>query len=282
MWRKFLLASAGAMTLAGTALAADLPVTPPPPPPIFTWSGLYVGAYGGGEVTHTSYNTLVGPPLSAFSHLTPADIASVDAAGSQSLNKGGFTMGGELGYNWQIGMFVLGFEGDIGGVTGGTNTAKAGLINGTGSGPGVFFPFAISQRDSNGLFGTARGRLGIAFDRFLVYGTGGLAYTSGHYLFSYSDGLFPATGSASTANKIGYAVGGGVEYALTNNVSVKGEFLYSQFGKVSASGLIVNQFNPSFTNTFTTSARVQEYTARVGLNYRFSSWLAPAPVVAKY
>jgi outer membrane immunogenic protein len=161
------------MTLAGTALAADL--TPPPPPPIFTWTGLYIGGYGGGEVTHTSYDTLVGPPLSAFSHLTPTDIASVDAAGSQSLDKGGFAMGGELGYNWQIGMFVLGFETDIGGVTGGTNTTRAGLIN-AGSGPGVFFPFAISQRATNALFGTARGRLGIAFDRFLVYGTGGLAY----------------------------------------------------------------------------------------------------------
>jgi opacity protein-like surface antigen len=82
MWRKFLLVTASTMTLAGTALAADL--TPPPPPPIFTWTGLYIGGYGGGEVTHTSYNTLVGPPLSAFSHLTPTDIASVDAAGSQS------------------------------------------------------------------------------------------------------------------------------------------------------------------------------------------------------
>jgi outer membrane immunogenic protein len=126
--------------------------------------------------------------------------------------------------------FVLGFETDIGGVTGGTNTPRAGLINGTGSGPGVFFPFAMSQRASNALFGTARGRLGIASDRFLVYGTGGLAYTSGHYLFSYADTLFPAVGSASTANNVGYAVGGGLEYAFTPNVSVKGEFLYSQFG----------------------------------------------------
>ena len=69
--------------------------------------------------------------------------------------------------------------------------------------------------------------------------------------------------------------------ALNNNVSVKGEFLYTQYGKVSTSGLIVNQFNPSFTNTFATSARVQEYTARVGINYRFN-WFNQAPVVAKY
>jgi outer membrane immunogenic protein len=281
MRRQFFLASADAMALAGTALAADLPIAPPPPPPVFTWTGIYIGGYGGGEVTRTSYNTLVGAPLSPFSHLTPVDIAGVDAAGSQTLTRGGFTMGGELGYNWQIGWFVLGVETDIGGVTGGTKSNNVGLINGTGSGPGVFFPFALNQRVSNGLYGTARGRLGVAFDRVLVYGTGGLAYTSGHYIFTYTDGLFPAAGTSTTADKVGYVVGGGVEYALTNNVSIKGEFLYTQYGKVSTSGLIVNQFNPSFTNTFATSARVQEYTARVGINYRFN-WFNQAPVVAKY
>jgi outer membrane immunogenic protein len=281
MWRQFFLASAGAMALAGTALAADLPMAPPPPPSIFTWTGIYVGGYGGGEITHASYNTRVGAPLSAASHLTPADIAGVDAAGSQTLNRGGFTMGGELGYNWQIGMFVLGVETDIGGVTGGTHVANFGLINGTLSPAGTFFPFRLGQRDSNGLYGTARGRLGIAFDRALIYGTGGLAYTSGTAFFSYTDGLFPAGGVAGAGNKVGYVVGGGLEYALTNNVSVKGEFLYTQFGRVSANGLIVNFANPNFTNTFASSVRVQEYTARVGINYRFN-WFNQPPVVARY
>jgi outer membrane immunogenic protein len=281
MRRQLFLASAGALALNGAAFAADLPVAPPPPPPVFTWTGIYVGAYGGGEVTHTSYNTLVGAPLSPFSHLTPIDIAGVDAAGSQTLNRGGFTMGGELGYNWQIGWIVLGIETDIGGVTGSTQSNSLGLINGTGSGPGVFFPFALTQRVSNGLFGTTRGRLGVAFDRVLVYGTGGVAYTSGHSIFTYTDGLFPAGGTSTAGNKVGYVVGGGIEYALNNNVSVKGEFLYTQYGKVTTSGLIVNAAAPAFTNTYVSSARVQEYTARVGLNYRFN-WFNQAPVVAKY
>ena len=197
------------------------------------------------------------------------------------MSKGGFTAGGVLGYNWQIGMFVLGFETDVGGVTGGTSNASAGFINGTGSPPGVFFPFSITQRVGNGLFGTARGQIGVAYNRFLLYGTGGLAYTSGTFGFNYSDGLFPATGSAATGNKVGWVVGGGLEYALTNNWSVKGEFLYSRFTQNIATGVIVNQANPTFTNTFRTSARVQNYTARVGLNYRFN-WFAPLPVVARY
>ncbi|HUB65319.1 MAG TPA: outer membrane beta-barrel protein [Methylocella sp.] len=281
MWRPFLLASASAMTLAGSALAADL--TPvPPPPPVFTWTGLYLGGYGGGEVTNTSYNTVLGTPLAGISHLTPTDIAVVDAAGSQTLDKGGFTAGAELGYNWQVGMFVLGFETDVGGVTGGTHAQSAGFIHGTDVlPPTLVFPFGISQSVSNGLFGTVRGRIGVAFDRFLIYGTGGLAYSSGHYAFNYADGLFPATGAAVANVKVGYAVGGGLEYGLTNNWSVKGEFLYSQFGRVTTSGVIVNTASPAFTNPFVTSERIQNYTARVALNYRFN-WFAPPPVVAKY
>jgi len=279
MRRQLFLASAGALALTGTVFAADLPIAPPPPPPVFTWTGIYIGGYGGGEVTRASYNTLVGAPLSPLSHLTAVDIAGVDAAGSETLTRGGFTMGGELGYNWQIGWLVLGVETDIGGVTGGTNSNNLGLIN--GGVPGAFFPFVLNQRASNGLYGTVRGRLGVAFDRVLVYGTGGLAYTSGHYIFTYTDGLSPAVGTSTAAEKVGYAVGGGIEYALNNNVSVKGEFLYTQFGRVSTSGLIVNQALPAFTNAYVSTARVQEYTARVGINYRFN-WFNQAPVVARY
>jgi outer membrane immunogenic protein len=274
MWRPFLLVSASVAELAGTALAADLPVAPPPPPPVFTWTGLYVGGYGGGEITHSSYNTVVGPPLAGPSHFTAADAAVVSVAGGQTQNKGGFTAGGQLGYNWQIGMVVLGFETDIGGVTGSTRRFSTGAVFG-----GV--PFGMTQSVANGLFGTVRGRAGLALDRLLIYATGGLAYTSGKYLLDYSDGVSPAFGTASAGNKVGYVVGGGVEYALNNNWSVKGEFLYSQFSRVSATGQIINLAAPAFTNTLATSARVQNYTGRVGLNYRFN-WFAPPPVVAKY
>ena len=85
MWRQFLMASASALALAGTAAAADLPIAPPPPPPVFTWTGLYVGGYGGGEVTKTSYVTNILSPVTANSHLTLADIAGVNAAGSKTL-----------------------------------------------------------------------------------------------------------------------------------------------------------------------------------------------------
>lgn len=140
MLRKFLLASAGVLTLTGTALAADLAVAPPPPPPVFSWTGFYIGSYGGGEVTHTSYNTLIGPPFTAFSHLTPADIAAVDTEGSQTLNKPGFTVGAELGYNWQVGSFVFGLETDIGGLTASSRTVSNGFIKGTATPATSFFP----------------------------------------------------------------------------------------------------------------------------------------------
>ena len=54
MRRHLFLASAGALALTGTVFAADLPIAPPPPPPVLTWTGIYIGGYGGGEVTRTS------------------------------------------------------------------------------------------------------------------------------------------------------------------------------------------------------------------------------------
>lgn len=273
MWRKVFLASASILTLAGPAFAADLPVAPPPPP-VFTWTGVYAGAYGGGEITRTSYATLAGgAPFAGPSYLTPADAASVSLAASQTVSKGGFTAGVQLGYNYQVGLFVLGFETDIGGVTGSTRTTNGGVLS-----TGAFF--LTDQKIDNGLFGTVRGRLGIALDRALIYGTGGFAYSSGSYAFNYADS-FPAVGFASEGVKTGWVVGGGIEYGLTNNVSMKGELLYSQFGRITAAGSIVDLTGTGASSTFVTSGRVQEYSARLGLNYRFA-WAPPIPVVAKY
>jgi hypothetical protein len=105
--------------------------------------------------------------------LTPADIAAVDAEGSQILNKPGFTVGAELGYNWQVGLFVFGFETDIGGLTASSRTVSNGFIKGTATPATSFFPSTLSQRVNDGLYGTVRGRLGVTFDRLLIYATGG-------------------------------------------------------------------------------------------------------------
>ena len=117
----------------------------------------------------------------------------------------GGMVGGTVGYNWQIGQFVVGVEGDIdwAGIKGST-TCCAGRC-----------------KTRNTWLATVRGRLGYAFDRFLPYVTGGLR--------SATSARPPGFPGGSTTNA-GWTVGAGVEFGIASNVSVKAEYLYVDLG----------------------------------------------------
>ncbi|QFU15652.1 outer membrane protein [Microvirga thermotolerans] len=183
--------------MATLAQAADLPSRYSPAPvysaaPVFTWTGFYVGAnagYGWNTGTSRYYDP-------AFGYV----------GGGKS---GGFVGGGQLGYNYQFGMFVLGAETDIQYAAVGNKGASYGRI---------YFP-----GQSDGFFGTIRARAGVAFDRALVYGTGGFAYGD----IGGNAAVDPLLGYRRDDNTNGgWTVGGGVEYAVTNNISAKVEGLY--------------------------------------------------------
>ncbi|AWM88146.1 outer membrane protein [Microvirga sp. 17 mud 1-3] len=182
---------------AATAQAADLPARYSPAPayeamPAFTWTGFYVGA-NVGYGWSTGSSRYFDP---AFGY----------AGGGKS---GGFVGGGQAGYNYQFGMFVLGAETDIQYAAVGNKGASYGLYYYSGN--------------SDGYFGTIRARAGVAFDRALVYATGGFAYgdIGGNMAF---DPLLGYRRSDSTHG--GWTVGGGVEYAVSGNISAKVEGLY--------------------------------------------------------
>ena len=147
--KRMLIAGAFALAAGGQALAADLPQPAPPPPrapaaylpivPVFTWSGIYIGANGGyswGKITPTA------PP------------------GVSSFNANGIVAGGTIGGNIQTGAFVFGAEGDF----------DWDNIKGSSGGAA-----SVCQASSTWL-ATARGRVGVALDRVLIYGTGGAAF----------------------------------------------------------------------------------------------------------
>lgn len=141
--------------------------------------------------------------------------------------------GGQIGYNYQIGQTVLGLETDL---------AAAG-INAGATAAGVAGS-KVSQR----YLGTVRARAGIAVDRFLPYLTAGFAYGGMHY-------KVPGTGTGSTTN-YGWTVGGGVEYAFTNNWTAKVEGLYVDLSDKRALGGAVK-------------AGMNEGIIRTGINYKF-------------
>ena len=181
MLRHLLMASACACALAGTALAADLPVQapPPPPPPPPIWDGFYVGlnagaSFGGNSaVTTTDY-----PAFAASTWEAEGSLSTMLANTTLGNNKTGFIGGGQIGYNYTPSAnWLLGLEADFQGVAGAHSTASTG---------GAGIPLAFSDETivsastatkSLGYLGTARGRIGYEFmPTMLVYATGGLAY----------------------------------------------------------------------------------------------------------
>ncbi|MDI1347020.1 MAG: porin family protein [Pseudolabrys sp.] len=149
----------------------------------------------------------------------------------------GFVGGGQLGYNWQTGRLVFGVEGDLQ-YTSLKSSETVGGVTATGKIPA---------------FGTARGRIGYAWDRMMLYGTGGWAYTKTDV--SLTNGVTTVSDAKWSS---GYAVGGGVEWAVWDRWSVKAEYLYVHSGNVQLTLAGVTAGGSYNLNV-----------ARVGLNYRF-------------
>lgn len=279
MLRRVLLSSAGALALSGAAFAADLPSRAPPPvfvpPPLFSWTGIYAGINAGYHWGGSSYSFIgtdtdgagLGSALGAGAILAPA------AHGAN-----GFIGGGQIGYNYQIQSFVLGLEVDIDGATGRNSVTD---LHGADLG---FVPIASNSAQQLNWLGTVRGRLGwTPIDHLLIYGTGGLAFGQSQAAFTV---VAPTAGPAlfafsSTSANVGWAAGGGIEYALPanwSNWSVKVEYLYYDLGRTTSN--IFYQYAPN-SSAVTGSIRHNGNIVRAGLNYRFN-WWAPAPIVAKY
>jgi outer membrane immunogenic protein len=202
--------SLGVLGFVAPALGADLPLYTKAPAiasPVYDWSGLYVGGFGGGGYGNHDLTNTDGP--AGFSRATTR-YSSQGALG-----------GVELGYNVQSGTFVGGIEADFAwfDVNGSDNsgTLATGAVN------------ATSLRSS----GTLRARGGIAVDRLLLFFTGGWAY--GNLQHTNTD---PVAGVDQFSDfRSGLTAGAGIGYAITNNLVGKFEYRYYDFGNTSRGGL---------------------------------------------
>ena len=299
MLRRILLASAGAMALAGMALAADLPGRGPPPvylpPPVFTWTGFYAGLNAGytfGGSNSVDVATASAVAISAGSQPLPDAIAA-SATDVLSLSNSRFIGGGQVGYNLQFAnSWLVGIEADIQG-TGARSSAGAIVIAPiTGVSPSIAQAQSnISVNTAVDYLGTVRGRLGfLVTPTLLIYGDGGFAYGGVHEGVDIAStfpptglGLSPAFGSV-TNTRTGWTAGGGLEWLFSPNWSLKAEYLYYDLGRVTfgVGGLTQFTGGPAlFTDLPVASTRFNGHIVRVGLNYHFD-WWGPGPVVAKY
>ena len=276
MFRNIMLATIGCLAGAN-AMAADLPArsTPAPfitAPPIFTWAGLYVGLNAGGAFNNRNGGSLtpVGFPVGANGAPAAANILGNNGAN----NDGAFVGGAQIGYNWQSGALVFGVETDIQFLSQNGNNSAAVVAPVAGL-AGVA-PYAIANTGVSGsrYFGTVRGRLGYAVDRVLFYVTSGFAYGSSrsngsvaYYNAANAGPVFNAlyTGSGS-GSRIGLTLGAGVEYAISNQWTVKGEYLYADIGRRNSTYVSAALPTTSFIGG---SSNRGLHVVRLGVNYKF-------------
>jgi outer membrane immunogenic protein len=247
--KKFLLASVAAVAFASGAQAADLGVPRGAiagvvVAPVFNWTGFYVGADIGYLWSSTNvFATNGGGPSTG------------------SPNPHGIKIGGHVGYRYQFANnFVLGIEGDLSWL--GARNREATI--------GIFAPQVWRTRAN--WDASIRGTAGFAIDRALIYATGGVAFIDSPGCASVNPGGVCVPGSNFGGSRVGWTVGAGLAYAVTPNVSVRGEYLYANYGtRTYATAAIVGGF---------TAYKLDTHTVRLGVSYMFTT--GGSAVVARY
>jgi len=250
------------------AAAADLGTMPvkalPAPPAAADWTGFYLGGHLGSAIGTSNWTATQGGGAAALN-------GSLDLFNSFDAFKGtgSYLMGLQAGYNYMLpSRFLLGVEIDASApnTIGGSQTVSSAASG------------QASYTDNVLDFGTLRGRLGYAFDRWLVYGAGGVAWTYDKLERTQLAGM-PAGGSVAIGTteaallwRWGWAAGAGVEVPITQNWTARLEFLTTEFGNRQKSFASAGQ-------AFTSDLSMQS--VRLGVNYQLGGDLAKSDVFTK-
>ncbi|EKS39564.1 hypothetical protein HMPREF9695_01525 [Afipia broomeae ATCC 49717] len=237
----------------GSASAADMaPRYKAPPPiiaPVWSWTGFYAGLHAGGGWSDSS--------ITQRNDLFPG----FDTASFGNGNQAGVVGGGQVGYNWQFAPnWLLGIEGDISGTGIRNNNTRPITTGGAPIGPFGFNH--VADQNVNWL-ASIRGRLGWVWDRWLIYGTGGGAFGGVDYRTDYTG--FAVNNPLTTSRTLsGWVAGGGVEYAVANNWTVRAEYLYYDLGNET----VINPTSTPGSNLVTTYEN-RFHVVRAAVNYKF-------------
>ena len=244
--------------LSGSAVAADLPVRSAPAllsPPAFSWTGLYFGGQIGADFAESNarlFNARTGTTV-----------------GTNGSDPNGLIAGFPVGSQYEAppsSVFgtsslrpVIGIEGDIDGTTARTDYILANFVNDSSSQP---------------LQGSLVGRLGVAVDHVLVYGLGGVAFA--YQRDNYRSTLLGGVANEINEGRVGFTVGGGVDYAFTDHLSLRAEYKFTQYGSFTESLPLVTPLAVDNVTRRESNSRVQ-----AGISYRIDP-PTPVPVVARY
>jgi outer membrane immunogenic protein len=266
--KKFWLGTIALTALAGPAFAADMAPrmytkAAPVVAPIYNWSGFYAGIHAG-----YTFGDRTGVDTTGQVTANVLNVTGGARPGSVGLDRDGFIGGGQMGWNWQSNSpWVWGLEADISytDVNSSRTVVTAPLPPGVGTLNNTF-----STRME--YFGTVRGRLGYAWDRTMVYATGGLAYgevenSASFFGPSPANPVLQFVGS-NRDTKTGYTVGGGIEHAWMGNWTVKAEYLYYDLGSTTV-GVNVIPLSGGGGTGYNSEFKNDGHIVRAGLNYKF-------------
>jgi len=227
---------ASLLVIGSFAVAADTAGTD------HNWTGFYVGLNAGAAINDSSYTFRPQPP--------PGD------TGSGDFNNACFTAGGQAGYNYQINKkFVIGVEADFN-------------YKGEDQSSHINSPFTSTITQKVDFFGTLRPRLGfLPTSKLLVYATGGLAYgdVRSNTNILYTVPILDNYIGSKSSMQLGWVAGGGIEYALSPNWSIKAEYLEVSLGSQSC----LSSDGSNCGCTYITDVKTLEGIARLGINYKF-------------
>jgi outer membrane immunogenic protein len=236
---------------AGQALAADIAVPAPVPvgaapiyAPIYNWGGIYVGINGGAAFGSSTWTDPLNP---------------VGSTGSFNVTGGLF--GGTIGANFQADSWVFGLEGDLDwqSVKGSSSSAFCtGVAATVQKPPATTTGAGLSCTTRTSWLGTARGRVGYAWNYVLLYGTAGGAWAN----------MKTTVISGESSNAFGWTAGAGVEYAFADYWTAKVEYLFVDFSNISCTGGACG-FNLPAKVSANDSVKFNENVVRVGVNYKF-------------
>lgn len=284
---------------AHSTWAADLPVKAPPPVVAApSWTGCYVGGNAGWIGSDGAYDTApsgnylnapggAAPPNAAGTGLNPGDIPFLSR--SNSPHGSGGLVGLQAGCNYQYDRYVFGVEGDWG-WSSLRSTSNAFFTAFPDVGNPAFTIAARTEHVSTKLdsLATFRGRAGFAWDRFYLYGTGGLAVGDVHSDTNVTFGTFPVLPvlngavhiGSSSSWQAGWTAGVGGEYAFAPQWSVRAEYLYVNLDSFNYSSPLVASVAAAAPGyAWRTSVHERDNIVRVGVNYKF--W-GGGPILARY
>ena len=250
-------------------------------PDVYDWSGAYVGAFAGAGFGSSSLTTAVDCTVSGvlcdpYPHYLNNGALIGETASGRATGTA-FTGGLFAGGNWQSGGIIYGLEADFGamplslGVGGSASTLNLGLYNG-----GTPSVFTVQAEASTDWLATGRVRVGfVPTPRLLVYGTAGIAATeltvSNSYSDTFNNGVGTGNVESSTRGEVrtGLVLGVGAEWALAARWRLRAEYLHTDFGAVTTTGISTYLPQVPSSNPITSTANLRVDLIRFGLAYRF-------------